>query len=159
LLLGHEALEETDTGWVIASRDLYQAASLARAVRDGGWEQQIEVFYVAGGRRHTLSRHLLALEVDPLSRETWDTVRQELQWLMARGVFERWWRQVQPLGMVTEPGAVPCVVLGAPTADVRDWIVSKQMPIVNRTWAGILGQAVDVRIEVCTQPQPAASLA
>jgi hypothetical protein len=159
LLLGDEEISEESEGWAIRTRDLHHAVCLARAVRGGDWEQQIEVFYGAGGQRYALNAEVLALSVEPLSRETWDTVRQELQWQMARGVFDRWWREVQPLGIATGPAATPCVVLGTPTADVRDWIVSKQMPIVARTLAGVLGQAVDVRIEVYAEPLPVASLA
>jgi hypothetical protein len=154
LLLGPEDLVETDAGWEIETRDLAHAVRLTRAVRAVGYEASIAVFYRAGRQRCSLNAAILALTVEPLSKGAWDTVRQELQWQMSRGVFDRWWREVQPLGIATERVAMPCVVLGAPSADVRAWIVSKQMPIVQRTLAGVLGQPVDVRIEVYAEPLP-----
>ena len=78
---------------------------------------------------------------------------------MTRDVFDRWWRDVQPLGIEIEPGVAPCVVLGAPSAAVRAWIVSKHMPSVERTLGGVLGQEVTVRVMVYTQPLPKVSMA
>jgi hypothetical protein len=156
LFLGHEEIVETDAGWAISTRDLGHAVRLARAVSAGDWAREIEVFLI-GGRRYVLNAEVLALAVEPLSSETWDTVRQELQWQMSRAVFDRWWREVQPLGMAIEGAPAPCVVLGAPSADVRAWIESKHMPIVERTLAGVLGQAVGVRVLVYAQPLPEAT--
>ena len=157
MLLGHEEVGRTDAGLTIETRDLAHAIRLARAVCDGGWGQSIEVFF-AGGQRYALNAEVLALTVEPLSKETWDAARQELRWQMSRAVYDRWWREVQPLGVETEPASASCVVLGAPSAEVRAWILSKQMPMVARTLAGVLGQEVNVRLDVYARALPEASL-
>jgi len=42
----------------------------------------------------------------------------------------------------------PCIILGVPSADVREWIESKQKAIVLRTLAGVLEQTVEVQFVV-----------
>jgi len=153
-----------DAGCVLASPDLHHAYRLARAAagqRTRGLPIEVR-FTDHSGQEQALNAEILALAVKSLSVEVWDAARQELSWQMTRGVFERWWRWVRPLG-VTVPSAAetetPCVVLGAPSEDVSAWIAARQMPIVVRTWSGVLGQPVQVRFVVYAQPQPAPSLA
>jgi hypothetical protein len=106
------------------------------------------------GRRYALNAEVLAFSGVPLADASWTALRQELQWQMDRGVFARWWQEVMPLGI--SPGAeagTSCVVLGVPSADVREWIESRQMAIVLRTLAGVLEQAVEVQFVVYAEAE------
>ena len=150
--------EQTETGWEIATWDLYRAYRLACLVQQQESQSEIVVFYCDDRDvEHVLNAEILALAVEPLAGSVWKEARLELAWLMSRSVFERRWRGVLPLGMLRDDA--PCVVLCAPTEAARDWIVSRQMPLVERTLGEILGRSLQVRFVVYGREQPVPSLA
>jgi hypothetical protein len=150
VLSAQDWVEEAGERVVIATRDLYQAYRLARAARESALDRPTFVYLTAPtGRRCALNAVILALAVAPLADELWTALRQELQWQMDRGVFARWWQEVMPLGIsYGDETGTPCIVLGVPSAAVREWIESKQMSIVLRTLAGVLEQTVEVQFVV-----------
>jgi hypothetical protein len=155
VLSGQERVEETAERVRITTRDLYQAYRLARVARESVLDSPVSVYLAAPtGRRYALNAEVLAFSVVPLADESWAALRQELQWQMGRGVFARWWQEVVPLGISSGAEAgTSCVVLGVPSADVREWIESRQMAIVSRTLAGVLEQAVEVQFVVYAEAE------
>jgi hypothetical protein len=152
-----DQVEPTEAGWEIVTWDLYHAYRLARLVQQQEMPSEIAVFYCdEWDVEHVLNAEILALAVEPLAGPAWNEAKLELAWLMPRSVLERQWRGVQPLGIVEDD--VPCVVLCAPTEAARDWIVSRQLPLVERTLGEILGLSLRVRFVVYGRRQPVPSL-
>jgi hypothetical protein len=154
LLDEDDQIEKTETGWEIATWDLYRAYRLARlAQQERG--PAIVVFYCDDQDvEHVLNAEVLALTVEPLAGSVWKEAQLELAWVMSRGVFEQRWRGVRPLGILRDDA--PCVVLGVPTVAACDWIVSRQTALVERTLSEILGHSLQVRFMVYGQEQPVA---
>jgi hypothetical protein len=150
VLSGQDWVEVTGERVSIATQDLYQAYRLARAAQESALDRPVSVYLTAlTGRRYALNAEVLAFSGVPLADESWAALRQELQWQMDRGVFARWWQEVMPLGVSSgAESGTSRVVLGVPSADVREWIESKQMAIVLRTLAGVLEQTAEVQFVV-----------
>jgi hypothetical protein len=151
LLGGDEIVEREGDGLVIVTPALYQAYRLGRAAERAGGAIPIAVYFVdRGGQEHVLNAEILALSVEALPTEAWDALRQELPWHMTPALYERWWRDVQPLGVVAR-GDEPDVrvILGVFTAAARDWLTARQRTIVERALSGILGHPVRVRFVLC----------
>jgi hypothetical protein len=153
LLLGDETVEQAGDRWSVSTPDLYRAYLLARASVQGT-AAPVDVYLVDGyGQRHPLNAEILALsEVVPLEDRAWRAAVEELRWQMSRAVYDRWWAEVRPLGILharEAQGEDVCVVLGTPTRATREWLTARQSAMVARTLSGILGKPVQVRFVVC----------
>jgi hypothetical protein len=153
LLLGDETVEQAGDRWSVSTPDLYRAYLLARASAQGT-AAPVDVYLVDGyGQRHLLNAEILAFsEVVPLEDRAWRAAVEELRWQMSRAVYDRWWAEVRPLGILharEAQGEDACVVLGTPTRAAREWLTARQSAMVARTLSGILGQPVQARFVVC----------
>lgn len=82
------------------------------------------------------------------SKDVWDIARSHLRLQLPRSTYETWVRDTVCLAQ--EDGAF---VIGAGNAYAKDWLSLRLRPMIKRTLASIVGQAVDVSFVV--QPVPA----
>ena len=158
---GSAEISQIERGWRIVERDLYQAYCLLTGVVELGKREQIEVCFEGfSGREYTLNAEILALEIVPCTRDAVRLIPQELSWLMPPELYRHWWRDVLPVGLfVFNAQDRPCVVIGVPAEDVKDWIVSRQMTLLKQVCDNVLEQVVDVVLVVYALPEPVPSLA
>jgi chromosomal replication initiator protein len=72
-------------------------------------------------------------------KEIWDIARSHLRLQLPRSTYETWVRDTTCLAQ--EDGAF---VIGVANAYAKDWLSLRLRPLIKRTLAGIVGQAVDV---------------